>query len=266
MRLGQKFFQTTSFLAYWLRAVNEHALHPPFVFTVYTKAIKAGTESPQEEFRKIESFRQKLLHDHSFIEITELGAGSSLTASRRRKVSEIARHSLTRASFSRLLFRLIRHLNAQTILEFGTSLGVNTLYLSAAAPGGKVYTLEGCPQTARLARQAFNSWMLKNILLKEGAIDQTLPALLQTTQKLDAAYLDANHTYEATLHYFKSLLPYLHDNSFVVVDDIYWSAGMKKAWDEIQQHDRVSLSIDLYDAGILFFKPGLQKAHYILQV
>ena len=262
MRIRQKIFQSASFVAHWFRAVNEHALHPPFIYELFTKAIKARHE--QEQFIEIEASRQALLQNHSFLEITELGAGSSLTKNQRRKVCQIARHSLTTTSFSQLLFRLVKFMEARTVLELGTSLGVNSLYLSAAVPEGDVYTLEGCPQTARMAQQLFTRWPTPNIHLKEGAIDIKLPDLLKQIAKPDAVYLDANHTYEATLRYFKLLLPYLHENSFVVIDDIYWSPGMKKAWMEIQQFEEVRMSIDLYDAGILFFRPGLQKEHYIL--
>lgn len=265
MRIRQKLFQSAAFIAHWLRAVNEHALHPPFIFEIFTQAIKSGRY--KGEFNTIESRRQELLKNHSFINITELGAGSGLTSSPRRKISHIARHSLTPAPFSRLMYRLIRHMQSRNILELGTSLGINTLYLSAAAPEGEIYTLEGCPETAAVARALFSQQGANNIHLKEGPVDISLPELLKTTlQKTDAVYIDANHTYEATLRYFNMLLPSLHENSFVVIDDIYWSAGMKKAWKEIQQHRRVSLSIDLYEAGILFFRTGLQKENYVLEL
>lgn len=263
MHLGQKLFQTHSFLSYWLKAVNEHALHPPFIFDLYTKAIKADTQNPV--FGQIETYRKELKQKQEKIAIQELGAGSSMSSKMERPISQIARHSLSSPRFSRLLYRLIQHMQASNILELGTSLGINTLYLSAAAPSGNIFTLEGCPQTAELSGKLFASQGASNILLEVGPIDHLLPQLLsQRIKKLDAAYIDANHTYSACLRYFKMLLPYLHENSFLVVDDIYWSAGMKKAWDEIKEHHSVSLSIDLYDAGILFFNPRLQKAHYIL--
>lgn len=263
VQLRQKFFQTHSYLAYWLKAVNEHALHPPFIFELYTKVIKADEQKPI--FRQIEAYRKELLQKQEKINVQELGAGSSMSRKRERPISQIARHSLTSARFSRLLYRLIQHMQATNILELGTSLGINTLYLSAAAPSGKIFTLEGCPQTAGLSKQIFTRYGSSNIQLREEAIDHTLPQLLsQSIKKLDAAYIDANHTYSASLRYFEMLLPYLHEHSFLVVDDIYWSAGMKKAWQEMQQHPNVCLSIDLYQAGILFFNSRLQKAHYVL--
>lgn len=264
MSITQKIFQLRSYIQYWLAAVNQHSLHPPFVYQLYTRAIKPDTADPS--FVAIEQQRKVLLKNNSTIRITELGAGSSVNRRPARAISDIARNSLTTPAFSRLLYRLISYMQASTILELGTSLGINTLYLAAAAPQGQVYTLEGCPHTAAIARQLFKDSGVENIKLLEGSIDETLPLLLQQEKpRIDAAYLDANHTYEASIRYFEMLLPFLHERSFLVFDDIYWSEGMQQAWQEMRQHPRVSLSLDLYDAGILFFQPGLQPAHYVLE-
>jgi predicted O-methyltransferase YrrM len=271
--IKQKIFQAGAYLNYWLVAVSQHSLHPPFIYELYTRAIKPDKKEPA--FAPIEQLRQALRMNNELLQLRELGAGSSVNKSSFRPVSDIARHSLTTARFSRLLYRLIRHMQASTILELGSSLGINTLYLAAAAPQGQVYTFEGCPQTAAMAREVFAQYSAArkpdgthsaaNIRLIEGPIDHTLPSLLQQPGiKIDGAYIDANHTYEASIRYFELLLPYVQEKSFLVFDDIYWSPGMKKAWNEMQQHPRVSLSLDLYHAGILFFQPSLQPAHYVV--
>jgi hypothetical protein len=43
------------------------------------------------------------------------------------------------------------------------------------------------------------------------------------------------------------------------VDDIYWSEGMTKAWQAIKKHPDVTLSIDIFDIGIVFFRKELSK-------
>ena len=262
MNIQQKIYQAQAYFKYWLLAVDEHALQPPFVYQLYTQTIKP--DKPKAVFRQIERQREQLLHSPESVTVTDLGAGSSMSSSRKRPLSQLARHSLSSARFSRLFYRLIRRQQAKNILELGTSLGINTLYLSTAAPLGKVYTLEGCPQTAGIARKLFTEWPQKNIFLRQGNINETLPQLLDELPCIDAAYLDANHTYEASMRYFALLLPKVHANSFLVIDDIYWSRGMQQAWQEMQQHPQVSLSLDLYDAGLLFFRPGMQKADYVL--
>lgn len=258
----QKLFQARAWLSYWLEAVNEHSLHPPFAYQLYRQVIRPTAAN----LPAVEALRQQLLLSPDIIHMRELGAGSSVSNSTSRKVSSIARHSLTPARFSALMYRLVQLSNARTILELGTSLGLNTLYLAAAAPSGVVHTLEGCPQTAALASRNFKTLNAQNIQLHTGNIDELLPPLLQNQlQSVDLAYLDANHTYEATLRYFNWLLPHLHPESVVVVDDIHWSPGMQKAWLELCQHPTVSLSLDLFEAGLLFFRPGMHRQHYVVE-
>jgi predicted O-methyltransferase YrrM len=257
----QKWFQARAWLQYWLHAVNEHSLQAPFVFQLYQQVIKP----PVKKAAEIEALRLRLLASDERLEMQEMGAGSSISRSNTRPVASIARHSLTPARFSSLLYRLIRHTKAKNILELGTSLGINTLYLAIAAPNGKIHTLEGCLNTAALAATHFRELNLRNISLHTGNIDVLLPQLLeQQLSSIDLAYLDANHTYEATLRYFEWILPCLHQDSVVVVDDIHWSEPMQQAWSALCQHPRVSLSLDLYEAGLLFFRQGLQRQHYVV--
>jgi predicted O-methyltransferase YrrM len=98
-----------------------------------------------------------------------------------------------------------------------------------------------------------------------GNIDQTLPDVLKRLKQIDLVYIDANHRYEPTLRYFESLLPLLHEKSLVVIDDIHWSKEMNEAWDVIKDRTEVSLSIDLFEAGLLFFDPNIEKSDYILK-
>ena len=37
----------------------------------------------------------------------------------------------------------------------------------------------------------------------------------------------------------------------IVIDDISWSSGMRKAWTEIEDDKRVTVSIDLQEIGIV---------------
>jgi hypothetical protein len=55
------------------------------------------------------------------------------------------------------------------------------------------------------------------------------------------------------------------ENTIFVFDDIYWSTEMKKAWDEISARPEVTISIDLYDLGIIFFRNNQEKQHFVLK-
>ena len=246
---------------YWLNAVNQHSLHAPFVYRFYQEVIRPTSDHP--EAAAIEQLRRNLRISPQKIQTKPLGASSAVNDSQIRSVSDIARHSLSSPRFGRFLYHLTQFQKPRITLELGTSLGITTLYLSANSQN-KVLTLEGCPETANLARQSFQSLKRTNIELLEGDINETLPALLGRIDTVDLVYLDANHRKEPTLRYFQQLLPKINDHSILVFDDIYWSFDMIDAWNTIRAHPQVTLSLDLFDAGVIFFCPLSHKQHYTL--
>ncbi|MFP4093796.1 MAG: O-methyltransferase [Cyclobacteriaceae bacterium] len=250
------------YLSYWLHAVNQHSLHAPRVYEFYTQIILK--DQPQQDFEAIEALREDLLHDKRKIRVNSPGAPSQVASSGERSIRHIARHGMSSPRFCRLLYRMARWQQARTIIELGTSLGITTLYLAAACPKARIYTFEGCRETAEVARRHFKLLNRNNIELIEGNIDEQLPPLISRIDQFDLAYLDANHRYAPTLHYYELLRSKSHPTSVIVLDDLYWSAGMSQAWKELRQRPEVSLSLDLFDAGLLFFHPARQQQHHAL--
>jgi hypothetical protein len=64
------------FIQFLLASKNEHSLHSPFVFELYTKIVK--DKKLLSIYREIENLRKKLLKNTSIIEITDFGAGSKI--------------------------------------------------------------------------------------------------------------------------------------------------------------------------------------------
>jgi predicted O-methyltransferase YrrM len=211
--------------------------------------------------------RLEYLADRTRIFPHDLGAGHHGWKKRegRRRISSIARHSSGHPKYHRLLCRLARQYEPSVILETGTALGLGTLALALGAPRARVYTLEGDPALATRARHLFEHHSLRNITLLEGLFAEKLPEVLAREEKIDLAFHDGHHEEEATLRYFGMLLPRLHNNSVVVLDDIHWSKGMLRAWERIRGHERVSLTINLFRMGILFFEPSLPKKTLVVR-
>ena len=255
------FFRIKSFLAYWLEAVDEHSLHSPFFFDLYTSHIKPIPKPG--DFEEIENLRNKLLDDQRTIAIQDFGSKAQKQSNGR--ISRIARTSLSSKRYSTIYFRLASAFQATTMVELGTSFGINTLYLGKT-PGATVTTFEGAPAIADIAGLTFEFAGSTNVQLVVGNIDKTLPDFLQYTRRVDFAFIDANHRYEPTLRYFEWLLKKVHERSVLVVDDIHYSAEMERAWKKIKQHRLVCASADIFRCGILFFDPSLNKQHVILQV
>ncbi|RYF55751.1 MAG: SAM-dependent methyltransferase, partial [Cytophagaceae bacterium] len=153
-----------AYFRYLSRARDEHALHSPFLFALYTQVIRAKTGS-KALLAPINTLRKHLCKSRQIITIADYGAGSKVNESRQRTVGDIARNSQKPARFGRLLFRLIQRFEAKNIVDLGTSLGMTTAYMAEAtkAYGGRVLTFEGCPETAAVARQNFDQLAIRNV-------------------------------------------------------------------------------------------------------
>ena len=126
----------------------------------------------------MKDFRKDLLRNEEEITVTDFGAGSKVFKSDRRKVKEIARHVGISEKRARFLFRLLNYLGCRNVLELGTSLGIGTSAL-AANKTTKVTTIEGCPETANIARQQFQKFGMENIELKIGRFEEVLEEILK---------------------------------------------------------------------------------------
>ena len=103
-----------------------------------------------------------------------------------------------------------------------------------------------------------------SIILAIGSIGTGVADMANKTFFIDLAYVDANHTYQATMGYVHFLLDRMSEMGMIVIDDIHYSPAMEQAWREICADERVTSSMDLYQMGMLFFDPHFWKRHYVL--
>jgi predicted O-methyltransferase YrrM len=252
------------YLLYRLKAKTRHGVHSPFVYRLVDNVIYDF--HAKKVYPEVESIREGLLNDDRMITVTDLGAGSHLNKNLTKRVGDIAKNALKPPKLAQLLYRLVADLQPLNIIELGTCLGTTSIYLQKAAPQAKVYTLEGCPQTAAIAKEGFDKAGLKDITLITGNFDDTLPPVIDNLGKLDFVFVDGNHQKDATLKYFEWCLPKVHDNTLLIFDDIYWSEGMKEAWAKIKAHPQVTVTVDLFFIGLVYFRSGQVKEDFVIKI
>jgi predicted O-methyltransferase YrrM len=252
-----------AYLQYLFKAQSALNLHSPFVFQLYTEVIN----SPQNyyAFAEIEKLRFELLNNPQMLDIQDFGAGSRIAKNNRRSIAHIARYSNTSAKQGRLLFKLVNYFQPHTIVELGTSLGISTLYMAKAKKNARLYTFEGSENVAKIAEENFKKLQMPNIQIIKGNLDEILKPKLAKIPSLDFVFFDANHRLEPTLNYFENCLQKAHNQSVFVFDDIYWSKEMQIAWEKIKAHPKVSLTIDLFWLGLVFFQERPEKQHFVLK-
>ncbi|MBA2612117.1 MAG: class I SAM-dependent methyltransferase [Bacteroidetes bacterium] len=241
---------------YFTAKRSGHGVHSPFAYQLCENIFHH--QDKFYDFEELKKIRTQLLNNKTEIIVEDFGAGSKTFNSNKRKIKDIAAKGISTTKQSETLYKLINFLNCKTIIELGTSLGLNTLYLAKAAKSSKVISIEGSKTLTDFAEELAKKNNITNIHFVNAKFDEALPTLLQKDLP-DLFYVDGNHTYEATLHYFNLALERKGNSSVFIFDDIYWSHGMTKAWEEIKKNSSVTLTIDLFYFGIVFFKEEVKE-------
>ncbi len=252
---------------YLLNASNGrgHGIHSPFVYAFTREVLIDKQHYPA--YSIAEAYRKKIKGDHTVLDVVDLGAGSASGGRTvKRSVSQIAGISVKPKRYSRLLYRIAHHYQYGIILELGTSLGVTSTYLGLVPSLQKLITMEGADDIAAYAERHFLGTGLPNTELVRGNFDETLAEVLNSVERVDLAFIDGNHRKSPTLKYFNSIMEKTHEYSCIVFDDIHWSPEMEEAWEEIKKDPRITLSIDLFFLGIVFFRKSfVEKQDFMIR-
>lgn len=251
-----------AYIKFFFKAKNEHGVHSPFVFDLVTKCFYDKTNYPEYEILK--NYRNLLLNNKNTIEVTDFGAGSRVFKSNTREIGAIAKNAGISVKNAELLFRIVRYFEPKTILEIGTSLGLATSALAVANQKAKITTLEGCPNTIHQAQLQLKKFNFNSIDFVNAEFSSHLNTSDFQRSNFNLIYFDGNHSKKATLEYFNLLLPTISNDTVWIFDDIHWSKDMEEAWSLIKNHPQVTVTIDTFQWGIVFFRKEQTKEHFII--
>jgi predicted O-methyltransferase YrrM len=258
---------TSKWFQYYVRASNArgHGVHSPFVYELVSEIFNDNQD--YYPYKLIERVKTNLLLDERVLQVNDPGAGSREKKDNSdKKISEIAKTSVSDQKFGRLLFRLANFYRAATIVEMGTSLGISTSYLASADGNSRVITIEGAPAIADIARETFEKLKIRNITQVIGNFEDRLPGVIASNPPADLVFIDGNHRKEPVLEYFRQFMNKISTSSVIIIHDIHWSREMEEAWEIIRQHPVVKMSIDIFSAGLIFFRTEFQvKQHFTIR-
>ncbi len=250
-----------SYLKFLWKSTNAHGVHSPFVFDLVRKCFYDKTD--YKEYEVLKAYRNSLLQDKNTIEVTDFGAGSRIFKSNTRAINQIAQNAGISRKDAKLLFRIVNYFKPENVLEIGTSLGLATSALTLGN-SSSITTLEGCPETAKVAQSQFQKFNF-TINSKVTEFESHLKNYQLSTINYQLIYFDGNHSKEATLNYFELLLPTISNETVWIFDDIHWSEGMEEAWEIIKKHPKVTVTIDTFQWGFVFFRKEQEKEHFIIR-
>ena len=211
-----------------------HGIHSPYLFEFVNGVLfnSQGTIAPEAILKE----HRKLRSEHSFVK---------------------------RASVSRkygfLLYRISLWFQPEMIVELGTGMGISSLYMSSGSPDTPLHSIERDKERAALAAQLICRSCQGPVSIHWGEMGEKLEELSPMIPKRFLAFVDGNHHYEPTVAYMRKLVEKAGEEAVIVMDDIYWSRGMQRAWKEVVSWPEVRVSIDLFHMGILLLRKDLLK-------
>lgn len=259
LRKVQIFFD---FLVYFFSSGNKHSVHSPFIFDFVNNVLNARKNKPT--YHEIELIRSKMMRSKTLIKVLPLGASKN-KETRTESLKSVVDRTSKSAKYAELLERICNYYQPQYAIEIGSSVGISTLYQASGISQGYLFSLEGNPDSLKIARHNAEKLEFGHVQFIEGVFDETLPAVVQQLPRLDYVFFDGNHTMEATLKYFETCLQKAHRGSIFIFDDIRWSDNMQRAWEKIKNHPQVMVTVDLFFMGIVFFRTEQEKEHFTLR-
>jgi predicted O-methyltransferase YrrM len=210
----------------------------------------------------IESARARLEASSESVETIDYGAGPGGMRTDEemergvpviRNLGELCRSSSKPSHAARLLFRLVRERRPDRCLELGTCLGISAAYQAAALDlngRGSLITMEGAPALAERAGILLDELGLgSRVDIRVGRFVDLLPDVLQSA-RFDLAFVDGHHDENATLDYFRRIVPAMRAGGLLVFDDIGWSDGMARAWRVIRSDPSVEQDSERLGFGL----------------
>lgn len=243
----------------YVRYRRGFGVHSPFVFNLITKVIEE--KCLYYSFYDIELIRKQLLFKEQRV----------VCPDRRREgvlkpctLGEIVAREGIRPKHGALLFRLANYFKPRSILQLGAPTGLSTLYLTSYAKGLKCIVLENVPAWASIAREVCEKAASNPIDLRVGAYTDLLPAALQDLGQPDFVFFNTLHERQNNAALFKMCLKHVRQDTVFVFEGIRADRQMSAFWQEVCACPEVTVTLDLYSLGLVFFNKKLHKRDYIV--
>lgn len=217
--------KTGTKLLYKIRHHKGHGVHSPFVFSFINRVIEEKT--PYYAYNDIKEY----LENFPYLILPD------------NKVNKFS-------------FRLVNYFNPKKILELGAGNGINTLYITSASSDACCLSVELNSNESSQARDLYKEWG-RNITQssEEFPILDDIP---------DCIFINLRNYRVDHFRLIEYLLSKVKPNTFVFIDGIRTNKSRQMLWKELIQNQKVIVSMDLFEVGILFFDEKYFKRNYKL--
>ena len=218
-----------SFLKYLLQRKTKYSVHSPFVYDFMTKVLYDKGSNRDYD---------------TMLRISRLLDGKRFANRPRRKEA-------------RLLYRLVNYFEPDTVLTFGRLSALNTSALALGNLQTKVY-LEQSPDFL----ETLNSMGVvnANLIRRDGDEEEQFER-----ENTGFVYYSLDDFGDDGWNNLEEGFGEVDEDSVLVFEGIHHSHRTEAAWEAIKANEDVTLSIDVYSIGLVFFREGIEKQDFVLK-
>ena len=227
-----------------------YGVHSPFVFDLITNVIEE--KSFYYAYHDISLIREQLIQKKRFIDYN----GEQINLKKALRKYGISKKE------GEFLFRLTNHYKPRTILSISSSGGLAPLYLSRYGSNVECVTLEYETDLYDLAVHFLNRETNTSHYIWLCSYYDFYPPKISMFNQIDCIYMGKELGVNSLYYSFNQCIPLIHDKTFCVLAGIHSSTEKLNYWNELCQHPNVTVAVDLYQMGLLFFDPKLNKRVY----
>ena len=218
-----------SYLRYLLQRKSRYKIHSPFVYEFMTKVVNDSGSNRDYD---------------TLLRISRLLDGKNYPNRRRRKQA-------------RMLYRLVRYLEPETVLTFGRLSALNTSALALGNLQTKVYLEESADFLETL-----NAMGVVNVshIRRDGDVEVQFERL-----NTGFVYYSLDDFGDDTWNNLEDGFGEVDEDSVLIFEGIHHSRHTEAAWEAIKASEGVTVTMDLYCFGLVFFREGIEKQDFVLK-
>jgi hypothetical protein len=148
--------------------------------------------------------------------------------------------------YNQLLFKIVHYYQPKAVLCIDESITNTLQYLAQTNNNTQVFCYNINNSQQNIAEQNNLAIAIDNVFFYD---DISSIAINQ----YDLVYINTNNE-DDLQNYFQLLLPHLNAQSIVIINNIHAGKPLEAVWQNLQQHSFVTLSIDLFQLGLIFFR------------
>ena len=218
-----------SYLKYLMQRKSKYSIHSPFVYDFMVKVLYDKGSNRDYDL---------------MLRVSHLVDGKRFATRSRRKQA-------------RFLYRLVGYLEPETVLSFGKVSALNTSALALGNLQTKVY-LEQSTEFL----ETLSSMGVVNVNLIHPDADEEEQLERYNTGFVLYGLEDFG---EDNWNNLEDGMAQADDDTVLVFEGIHHSRRTEAAWEAIKEGEGVTLTMDLYTMGLVFFREGIEKQDFVLK-